>query len=190
MRQPPNLASRPLLDTRPVWIAAGVAAVVAAVLVLASLNLYFNAGRTTDELRARRDALRAEQAELLTDLRREAAQLEDVPWEELGREVDRINAVLERYRFSWLRLLTDLGDTLPRQVRLVEIRPSGTDEGLTLDLFGVAQTREAMLTFLQNLIDSPHFERPIPRSEQTPEGASVPGYTFTVKVSYRPEVSS
>lgn len=190
MRRLPNLASRPLLNTRPVWITSGVAMIIAAVFGLSSLNLYFNAGRTTNELRGRRDALRAEQAELLSDLERQAEQLEKVPWSGLTRQVTRINTVLERYRFSWLSLLTHLGAALPRQVRLIDIRPSSSDAGLTLGLSGVAQTREAMLEFLQNLIDSSHFERPIPRSEETPEGSQIPGYGFTLTVSYRPEVDS
>ncbi len=188
--QLPNLASRPLMNSRPVWLTAGVAMVVALALLALNLHLYFSATQTTERLELQRAKLEAQRTELAARVSTEAAALERVQWKQLDRKVSAVNQVLGEHAFSWLGLLADLGETLPWQVRLTRVSPSAGEDGVDLALKGESRTSEAVLEFLQNLIDSPHFEKPLPRSEESPESASGTGYTFTLKVRYLPEAGS
>jgi len=182
----PNLASRPFLNTRPVWVFTAVAVAVGLALMAVNAGLFMSSNTRLEELLERRDALEAKVQELKGEVRQDVAALEKVPWKRLRREVASLNTILEAYGFSWQRLLRDMGAVLPRQVRLQRITPAVSKEGLSLGLKGTAQSREAILDFLQNMIDDSHFERPLPRSETTPEEAGV-GYEFVVKVLYHPE---
>lgn len=190
MMRLPNLASKPLMNSRPVWLTAGVALVVALALLALNLHLYFSATQTTERLVAQRAELEARRTELAAKVRTEAAALEKVQWKRLDRKVAAVNQVLGEHAFSWLGLLADLGATLPWQVRLTRVSPTAGEDGVDLILEGESRTSEAVLEFLQNLIDSPNFEKPLPRSEERPEGSLGIGYTFTLKVRYLPEADS
>jgi hypothetical protein len=50
----------------------------------------------------------------------------------------------------------------------------------------VARTRDAMLEFLENLVNDPNFSQPTPRREEGPEESDVPGYTLALSVRYNP----
>lgn len=189
MRRLPNLASEPLLNTRPVWVYTAVVAVLVVALAALDLHLHLNAGQTTAALRARRAELETRRQRLAASVAAAAARLDRVRWGALGRKVAGYNRVLAGHRFSWTALLADLGATLPRDVRLTRVSPEVGPEGVTLTLGGVARTREAMLRFLENLVASPVFAEPVPRSEETPEGAGVAGYVFRLRVTYRQEGS-
>ncbi len=186
----PNLAARPLLNDRPVWIATAVALALGLLLLGLNLHLYFSATHVTERLQARKAELEAEKSELVDTIQREKAVLDTVRWKKLNRRLERINVALAEHRFSWLRLLRDLGETLPWQVRLVKVQPMVSETGVTLQISGEAQTSEAVLELLQNLIDSSRFEKPLPRSEESPEVGKGTAYGFTLTVQYLPEEGS
>ena len=182
----PNLAGRPFLNTRPVWAFTVTALVLGVILLAVNAALYVSSNSRLREQLRRRDALRSQLSELRGQVEKDVAAMHKVPWKRLQRETAGLNSILEAYGFSWQGLLRDVGAVLPRQVRLQRISPTVTKEGLSLGLKGTAQSRDAILQFLQNMIDDPHFERPLPRSETTPEEAGV-GYEFVIKVFYHPE---
>jgi len=186
VRPLPNLASDPLLNTRPVWLLTAAMVALAAGLLAVNLHLYFDAGHTTAELRERRAELEAERSRLLESVRADVERLDRVPWRKIRRRVAAYNRVLEQHAFSWTVLLADLGEALPRDVRLTRVSPKVEEGKVVLALGGVARSREAMLRFLENLIGDPRFAEPVPRSEETPEGAGAPGYLFSLRVRYRP----
>lgn len=186
----PSLASRPFLNTRPVWIVVASAAFLTVVLVVANATLYFSSSEHLGaELALQRRAV-AKDNQLTGALQRDGAALQQVRWSALGKRVDALNQILGAHGFSWLDMLSDLGGVLPYGVRLVRISPRVTTDGVELMLSGVAQTRQSMLEFLQNLIDDPHFDRPLPSRESTPEGSKGTGYEFRLTVQYLPEGGS
>lgn len=182
----PSLASRPFLNTRPVWAFTVSAVVLGLILMAVNIFLYVSSNARLEEQLQREKTLRAQVKELHDEVLRDVAALKKVPWKRLDRRAAGLNTILQAYGFSWQNLLRDVGAVLPRQVRLNRIAPSVTKEGLSLGFKGTAQSRDAILEFLQNMIDDPHFERPLPRSETTPEEAGV-GYDFVIKVFYHPE---
>ncbi len=182
----PSLSSRPFLNTRPVWAVTALAAGIGIVLMAVNVGLYISSNRRLEAQLQRRAELTTRVAELSAALRRDTAALEKVPWKKLRLRAGRLNGILQEYGFSWRRLFGDLGEVLPREVRLYRISPDISEKGVVLVIAGTARNREALLQLLQNMIDDPRFDNPLPRSETTPEGAAGTGYEFRMKVDYLP----
>lgn len=182
----PNLATRPFINTRPVWLLVAVTGVVALALLAANIHLYLASNDATDALVTRESGLAATQRTVETELRQDVTRLDRVPWKQIAARTDGINVVLRERGFSWSEMLNDLERVLPYDVRLVQIAPSVTKDGISLGLQGIARTRDAMLELLDALITDPSFADPLPSTERGPEDSSVPGYTFQLKVTYLP----
>ena len=182
----PNLASRPFLNVRPVWIVT--AASVAIALLFAALNIfsYVSANRTLASQLAEYGRLEAQRDTLRREVRAQVTSLDKVPWKSLADRVNATNLVLREGSFSWLDLLDDIERVMPYEVRLTRIAPSLGPDGVSLNLAVVCRTREAMLQFLENLVKDPSFANPIPVREELPEGSQTAAYDLTLKVDYRP----
>ncbi len=182
----PNLAARPFLNTRPVWIAtvaAVVVTVVAGGLLLAS---HLASNRTMAEQIVAIAELEAAHEALDREVRAAAVGLERVPWRSLAARVEATNAVLREHRFSWLDLLQDLEEVLPYDVRLVKVAPKVEADRVQLAIEAVCRSREALLELLDNLITDPRFAEPTPRSETMPERSESAGYELSLTVVYFP----
>jgi Tfp pilus assembly protein PilN len=183
----PNLASRPFLNTRPVWIITILAAVITVVMVVVNINVYITSRHQHGALYQRCNELEAEYRELEKDTRSHLELLANVPWQSLGSRVERFNVILREYSFNWLELLSDIERVMPYKVRLTKIQPTISPEEVTLNVEAVARDREAMLELLENLIADPSFNHPVPSIEKSPEGsATAVDYLFTLSVSYYP----
>jgi Tfp pilus assembly protein PilN len=181
----PNLASRPKLNTRPVWLVAACAGAIALVLAAVNVRLYLVSSHELSEQIVRRDALQTRRDALAEELRDHAEVLDRVPWSSLGARVSAVNSVLSEHSFSWTDLLDDLGEALPWQVRLVSVKPSLAEDGASLSIAAVSQDREGFLALLDSLVRDPNFEDPIPKREEWPEGRRTVEYTFTMTVRYQ-----
>ncbi len=183
----PNLASRPFLNTRPVWFLTVVAGVAAVALAAVNLQLWLQTDRALSSTVERRDQLVAERRALESSLRTDSAALDRIPWKSLERRVNGLNLVLREHAFSWVDLLDDIERVVPREVRITHIEPSIEKGGVSLTFEGVARSREDWLELLSNLVADPEFEEPRPRAETSPEGAASAGYEFALAVRYLPE---
>lgn len=183
----PNLATRPFLNTRPVWLVAGIAGFVALVLLGLNLRLFLVANRALDDETARRDQLLATHRALEADVRSDVEALERVPWRSLTRRVDATNLILREHAFSWLAMLDDIERVMPYDVRLTRIAPSVGPDEVTLSLALIAHNRDAMLNLLDNLVADPRFSEPTPSTESSPEENSAIGYVMNLRVLYHPD---
>lgn len=182
----PNLASRPKLNTRPVWLVVGVAGTFALILTAVNIRLYLASNQELSVQIARRDALQLRRNVLADELTTHAEVLDKVPWRSLGARVNAVNTVLAEHRFSWTALLDHLGVVLPWQVRLVSVTPSLDGESVNLAIKAVSQDRNGFLDLLDRMVDDPHFENPIPKREIWPESGKGVEYAFTMSVAYLP----
>ena len=182
----PNLASRPFLNTRPVWLVTVAAGAVALVLAAVNVQLFAASNRNLAAQLERKDELAAEFEAVTTAARSDITALDKVNWHSLSRQVDGLNVILREHGFSWLALLDDIERVMPYDVRLTRISPTIEKSKIELSLEGVAKTREAMLGFLDNLISDGSFADPIPQWEKHPDESQVVGYTFTIGVEYLP----
>ena len=182
----PNLATRPFLNTRPVWIVTLVAGLAAAILLIADLRLVLVANRALGDDTARRDALVERHRVLEDEVRGNIAMLERVPWRSLTRRVEATNAILREHAFSWLGMLDDIEGVMPYGVRLTKIAPIVSADEVTLSLSLIAQSRDAMLELLDNLVADPRFSEPTPFTEMSPEETSSATYVMNLRVNYLP----
>ncbi len=188
MKRLPNLASRPFINTRPVVLVIVTAVLVGVVMLLLNLRLFFSTSGTTEALGQRVVDLEAQKTALESDIRDDLEALQAVEWRRLETDVQAANLVLKAHAFSWGRLLTHLEATLPYAVRLVRVSPKVEDDRtVQLSLQGIGQSREAMLEFMANLLESDAFERVEPSGETLPEGAASAGYEFDLDTVYVPE---
>ncbi|MEJ2188993.1 MAG: hypothetical protein P8Y93_06165, partial [Acidobacteriota bacterium] len=137
----PNLASRPFLNTRPVWIVAGAAAILTLVFVALNIWLYLATSSHMEAELARRDELEARHEALATEVRADVDDLQKVPWRALTGKVVATNVILREHSFSWLEMLDDIERVMPWNVRMTTIAPNVKPEEVTLSLEIVAQTR-------------------------------------------------
>jgi type IV pilus assembly protein PilN len=186
----PNLATRPFLNTRPVWIVTAVAGLAAVILLFVDLRLVLVANRALDDETATRDALLERHRVLEGEVRKDIAVLERVPWRSLTRRVEATNVILREHSFSWLAMLDDIEGLMPYGVRLTRIAPTVSADGVTLSLALIAQNRDAMLELLDNLVADPRFAEPTPLTESSPEETSSATYVMNLRVTYHPALES
>jgi Tfp pilus assembly protein PilN len=180
----PNLASRPFLNTRPVWVVTIAAAAIALILIVLNIRFFVVTNRAVADELAMRDALEARYGELGASARQEIAILSRVPWRTLEARVNATNLVLQEHAFSWLRMLDDIENVMPYDVRLTKIIPAVGPEGVTLSLEVLARNRDAMLNFVDNLVEDPRFDDPALSSEKTPEDSVTGTYLLNLRVRY------
>lgn len=183
----PNLARRPFLNVRPVWVATVCALVVALVMAAVNVRFYLVTNRELAERIERRDELAARDAVLRAEVRQQVRALEQVPWGSLANRIRAANDVLREGAFSWLDLLDDLEQVMPYDVRVTRVAPRVEDEAVTLQIEAVCKTRDDLLEFLQRLIDDPRFSQPTPSGEQLPGERGELYYGLRLTVLYHPD---
>ncbi len=184
----PNLARAPFLDTRPVWLAGGLLAVVGVTLTLVSVWEVVNAHGEEQTQTRRLAALEARERSLRGEVEQENRLLAAVAWKKLQLETVSLEDVVARRRFAWSGLLSDLERVVPWDAHLTSIQPSQGQKGqVTVQLVGVAASRDAWLRLLQRLLTDDHFSDPVPQSEQAPAADNALGYKFAVQARYWPE---
>jgi len=182
----PNLATRPFLNTRPVWLVAAVAGALALILLAFNLRLFLVANRALVDESVTRNALLERHQSLEAAVRKDVEALERVPWRSLTRRVDATNLILQEHSFSWLGMLDDIERVMPYDVRLTRIAPGVSADGSILSLALIAHNRDAMLQLLDNLVADPEFSDPTPSTESSPEENAAAAYVMTLRVNYHP----
>jgi hypothetical protein len=183
----PNLASRPFLNTRPVWIATGIACAVAIMFGIVNVRLFLASNQELLTELEEEHRLDMRVGELRREVTQQLEALDAVPWRTLEGQVGTLNVVLRQHAFSWLKLLDDLERTMPYGVRMISIGPQIDEQSIKLSLKFVANNREAMLSFIRAVIADPRFSDTMPIIEDQPDEASAPGYSVSMKVVYTPE---
>ncbi len=179
-----NLASKPRLNTRPVWVVTGAALLIGLVLTAVNIRLFLTSNQTLGEQIVQRDMLQIQRDALAEEFSVHAGVLEGVPWKNLGARIDLVNEVLEEHRFSWSEMLDDLAVVLPWQVRVVSVSPSLGEDGVSLSLEAVSKDRVGFLDVLDRMVSDPNFDDPRPSRETWPEGGQSSEYLFTMRVMY------
>jgi type IV pilus assembly protein PilN len=183
MKIPINLASQPFRRDRAM-LAASFAVLVLLTLTLGALVSLALADRAqmadtraeVDRLNARLSALRTEQAQLDTVLRKpENAEV-------LERSVF-LNDLLVRKGISWTRIFADLEKVVPHNVRVIQIHPTvDAQNHIVLDMQVGAESPEPVIEMLRKMSEAP-FSRPAPKIQQSPSQAE-PLWRYRVSVDY------
>jgi Tfp pilus assembly protein PilN len=81
-------------------------------------------------------------------------------------------------------MLDDIERVMPYDVRLTRIGPSVGPDGVLLTFEVVARNRDAMLDFIDNLVEDPRFDEPTLANEKTPEDSDTGTYLLSMRVRY------
>ncbi len=182
----PNLATRPFLNTRPVWLLAGVAGALALILIGFNLRLFLVENRTIGDEISRRDDLELLYRTVAAEVSADVNDLQKVPWTSLRARGDASNLVLREHNVSWLRMLDDIERVMPYDVRLSRISPTVGSDEVMLSFSVFARNRDAMLQLIDNFVADPRFDDPIPSIERTLEGSASANYELLLRVNYYP----
>lgn len=191
-----NLARRPFLNRRPVWRVALLLAVLAGAVWLVDLVLYGRSLMASRTLGQRRDEVRRWVQEEQGKFDAVLGTSEFRGLGEYNRTVQQLNELIAERTFPWGRLFDQLSEVLPPGVRLQRLSPARERQGaqrrrnpetgvdgdraVQLSIDGVAQSDEALYTFVDALFAAPAFETPV----LDQESQEALGRTFTVQVQY------
>jgi Tfp pilus assembly protein PilN len=181
----PNLASKPHLNTRPVWLVAATAGLITLVFAVVNTSVWFTSSRSLEEQILLHQQLEAEFERLSVEVGEQAESLNKVPWRSLSARVSAVNTVIREHEFSWIGLLDDIERVLPWDVRLTKISPRVEVDKVNLSFTAIGRTRESLLDLLDALIEDPSFSEPTPGAEATPEESGY-GYVLTLTVVHHP----
>jgi type IV pilus assembly protein PilN len=179
-----NLASQPFRRDRPILVGSAIAGALLVGLLglLITLNLIDRSRLAStraevERLETRLRSIDAEQAKLDTVLRRpENAQV-------LDRSLF-LNSLLYRKGISWTRLISDLEQILPHNVRVISIHPSvNAQNQVVLEMNVGAEQTEPLLQLLIKLENSDSFGH-TSVSSILPPSQSEPLYRYRVNVNY------
>jgi hypothetical protein len=188
VKQRPNLASNPLLDTRPVVVVGVALALVAVVLTVISLGGFIRARGAEKANASALLRLQARRTELVTKVETNNRRLAGVGWKALQAETVAMQEVVARRTLVWSQLLAEFERLIPWDVRLLSIAPTIDKNGSVLvGLSGVAASREAWLKLVALLFVDRKFSEPLPTSEESPSASNGQGHRFSLTVRYWPE---
>ena len=116
-----------------------------------SFREYRAVQKSVAEYQERENALRAQEMAL-------RKQLEEPKSRRLLDDVQFVNALIEKKRFSLTGLAADITDLIPDEVRLTGLALAPEGQELAVRFVITGKSEEAIESFLSDLEDSPHFK--------------------------------
>ncbi|HEX5227841.1 MAG TPA: hypothetical protein VFW44_09030 [Bryobacteraceae bacterium] len=159
IRVPINLASEPFRRDRPLVVGSAALAILLTLLLVYQVFTIVSERRQAADIRV---ALARETAQLQRVSAQQAKLNATLHRPENSEVLERslfLNTLIERKGISWTKIFSDLGKTMPANVRLMTIRPFvNKDNKVTLDMTIGAMTPVGVIDFLKALESSPLFE--------------------------------
>ena len=202
-----NLAEDPFLNRRPVERFQIVFWLLGAILLALNVNSYLQNRRDTTEFRERLQSLDAQiERESVATVELQDTLRELGPQEQNSR-VDFLNQRIAERTFPWGELFDDLGEILPRGVRLRSVNPRvdrhgrgrrgsrggprdtrGEDDDVVgLAITGIARREEALYLLVDHFFAHSRFSDPDLNSERTLDDGQL---SFNLTVAYFPRERS
>ena len=116
-----------------------------------SFREYRAVQKSVAEHQGRENTLRAQEMAL-------RKQMEEPESRRLLEDVQFVNALIEKKRFSVTGLIADITDLIPEEVRLTALALAPEGQELAVRFVITGKSEEAIEGFLSDLEDSPHFK--------------------------------
>jgi Tfp pilus assembly protein PilN len=181
-----NLATEPLVNNRPFYLASALLS-IAALAAAAWL-----AGKSLDNYQSTR-AMRVKAAQLSTEIRtlddeqrRIEGMLRRPDVARVFTRADFLNELIELKSFSWTQVFMDLEKELPGGVHVSTIVPRQDAEGrVEVKLTVVARDSASLIELLRRLERSPAFHGVEVQSETASSGRPGEGIRVELTAGYR-----
>jgi type IV pilus assembly protein PilN len=202
MRITVNLATRPFIELRPIFLRLRVFMAVLVVLALGALVATHILQKRLDVAEAQINAVHVKVVGAQDEKRKNEQRMREPANAAVLARAHFLNALFLRKSFSWTAIMMDLETVLPAGVQVTSIEPEPTSDGDVMIRLRVSGDRDRAVQLVRNLERSKRFLAPRLTGEatQTKESGAQsaqsnsfaanslapPGVEFEILASYNP----
>jgi hypothetical protein len=168
-----NLSTRPFYNDRLVAVVIGLIALVAVGLTALNVTEILSLSSRRAAVQARLDGMRAEAEAIRARAAAEERTVGPADLSRLASSTREANTLIAARTFSWTTLLGLLEETLPLDVRLVQVAPDFEEDRLILSLSIVAREYADADAFIDALDATGAFARVAPSSTDFQDNGTV-----------------
>ena len=185
-----NLSSSPFRNRVLPWTVTGVVALASIVALLFIAQATFQTNKQAEAAEGEVAALRKEMAAL----NQKAKEIESTLTPEQKRTLKSAHMLVDRKRFSWSRLFTDLESALPGSVRVArimvkEVGADGDRAVADLDLVVVSKSASTITQMIKDMASEGVFSAKLV-SQSLQRGRGETGEEYEMYVHYVPRAGA
>jgi type IV pilus assembly protein PilN len=162
-----NLATRPFIELRPIFLRLRIFMAVLAVVALGALVASHILQRKLDVAQAQINAVHAKVVAAQDEKRRNEQRMREPQNAAVLARAHFLNALFLRKSFSWTAVMMDLETVLPPGVQVTSIEPEPTSDGDVMIQLRVSGDRDRAVQLVRNLERSKRFLAPRLTGEAT-----------------------
>jgi len=162
-----NLATRPFIELRPIFLRLRIFMAVLGVAVVGALVANHILQRRLDVAEGRINAVHAQVVATQEEKRRNEQRMREPENAAVLARAHFLNALFLRKSFSWTAVMMDLETVLPTGVQVTSIEPEPTSDGDVMIRLRVSGDRDRAVQLVRNLERSKRFLAPRLTGEAT-----------------------
>jgi type IV pilus assembly protein PilN len=160
MRITVNLATRPFIELRPIFLRLRIFMAVLAVVAVGALVANHILQRRLDVAQAQINAVHAQVVAAQDEKRKNEQKMREPGNAAVLARAHFLNALFLRKSFSWTAIMMDLETVLPAGVQVTSIEPEPTSDGDVMIRLRVSGDRDRAVQLVRNLERSKRFLAP------------------------------
>jgi len=162
-----NLATRPFIELRPIFLRLRIFMAVLAVVAVGALVASHILQRRLDAAEAQINAVHAKVVAAQDEKRKNEQRMREPENAAVLARAHFLNALFLRKSFSWTAVMMDLETVLPAGVQVTSIEPEPTSDGDVMIRLRVSGDRDRAVQLVRNLERSKRFLAPRLTGEAT-----------------------
>jgi len=173
-----NLATRPFIELRPIFLRLRIFMGVLAAVAIGALIASHVMQKKLDVAKAQIDAVHAQVVAAQDEKRRNERRMREPGNAAVLTRAHFLNALFLRKSFSWTAIMMDLETVLPAGVQVTSIEPEPTSDGDVMIRLRVSGDRDRAVQLVRNLERSKRFLAPRLTGEAQAKEAGTQGNNF------------
>jgi type IV pilus assembly protein PilN len=162
-----NLATRPFIELRPIFLRLRIFMAVLAVLAVGALVATHVLQQKLDVAKAQIDAVHAQVVAAQGEKRKNEQRMREPMNAAVLTRAHFLNALFLRKSFSWTAVMMDLETVLPTGVQVTSIEPEPASDGDVMIRLRVSGDRDRAVQLVRTLERSKRFRAPRLTGEAT-----------------------
>ncbi|MEJ5165469.1 MAG: PilN domain-containing protein [Thermoanaerobaculia bacterium] len=145
----------------------------------------YNGFKVSENAKVKMEEMGRELKKIMEENKSLDYKLNSIDKKSLVEKAEEINSMVLQRNFSWSKLLQELEEVLPEEVRLISLSTSKSKEGLIkVRMSALSSKRDGMLQTIQALRMSPCFKKIQPVQFQDEERSGSMGKSFELTFIY------